>query len=498
MSLQAYPNVQNWTVASNTQSATRIRLFFAFLAALCAIGPVLQLANGLFADPDSQWHLKVGLDMLANRAFPVVDTYSYTFAGEPWIAKEWLGQVMMALAYQAAGWNGIAILMASAIGLTAFALAWFISASIRPMIAFALALVMIVGLVPILNARPYLLTFPLLVIWTACLFDAARKGNAPSFWLLPLMCLWSNIHSGFTLGFIIAACAFVEFAVATRLGKRRELGVWVLFGVLTLAVTLIHPYGYKALLATVWLANGNEAVDLIMEWNAFDLKESPVHAAIILAAFFGLLVSGIRFSVGVSLLTVFAFYSMFAHVRFIYLPFLAVPVVLAYGVAQYLPAISTRQWAQDGRDAIEQFLSARFPPITAVLAAAMIFTFAMFASRATLQPDPEVAAPGAIAYAKTHGLDGNVLNSYNLGGALILNGIKTYIDGRTDQLFLGGFTLADDATKKGKGLDEILARHDISWAILATKDLRIPMFDAKPGWKRVFSDADASIYVRTP
>ena len=146
----------------------------------------------------------------------------------------------------------------------------------------------------------------------------------------------------------------------------------------------------------------------------------------------------------------------------------------------------------------EQFLSARFSPITAVLAAAMIFTFAMFASRATLQPDPEVAAPGAIAYAKSHGLDGNVLNSYNLGGALILNGIKTYIDGRTDQLFLGGFTLADDATKKGKGLDEILARHDISWAILATKDLRIPMFDAKPGWKRVFSDADASIYVRIP
>ena len=254
MTLQSGTDTQYWAEPSTIgteQAAWRIRVFYCLLAALCAIGPILQLAQGLFADPDTQWHLKVGLDMLANRAFPVVDTYSYTFAGEPWIAKEWLGQIMMAAAYHVAGWNGIGILMAVAIGLTTFCLTWFISASIRPMIAFAIALIMVVGLIPILNARPYLLTFPLLVIWTASLFAAARKGDAPPFWLLAIMCLWSNIHSGFTLGFIIAACAFVEFLSATRLKKRRELGIWMLFGVLTLVVTLIHPYGYKSLLATV-------------------------------------------------------------------------------------------------------------------------------------------------------------------------------------------------------------------------------------------------------
>ncbi len=81
---------------------------------------------------------------------------------------------------------------------------------------------------------------------------------------------------------------------------------------------------------------------------------------------------------------------------------------------------------------------------------------------------------------------------------MILNGIKTYIDGRTDQLFLGGFTLTDSATKDGKGLDAVLAKYNIEWAILAAKDLRVPVFDNKPGWKRVFTDVDASVYVRTP
>ncbi len=147
MTLQSGTDTQYWAEPSTIgteQAAGRIRVFYCLLAALCAIGPILQLAQGLFADPDTQWHLKVGLDMLANRAFPVVDTYSYTFAGEPWIAKEWLGQIMMAAAYHVAGWNGIGILMAVAIGLTTFCPTWFISASIRPMIAFAIALIMVV------------------------------------------------------------------------------------------------------------------------------------------------------------------------------------------------------------------------------------------------------------------------------------------------------------------------------------------------------------------
>jgi hypothetical protein len=59
------------------------------------------LANSggaLLGDPDSHWHIAVGNWILAHGTVPTVDSFSFTFAGQPWIAKEWLSQVLLALA----------------------------------------------------------------------------------------------------------------------------------------------------------------------------------------------------------------------------------------------------------------------------------------------------------------------------------------------------------------------------------------------------------------
>ena len=44
--------------------------------------------------------------MLSTWAVPQVDTFSYTHEGQPWIAKEWLAQVIYAASWLAAGWAG--------------------------------------------------------------------------------------------------------------------------------------------------------------------------------------------------------------------------------------------------------------------------------------------------------------------------------------------------------------------------------------------------------
>ena len=53
----------------------------------------------LLADPDTHWHITVGNWILTHGSVPVADSYSYTFTGQPWIAKEWLSQVLLALAF---------------------------------------------------------------------------------------------------------------------------------------------------------------------------------------------------------------------------------------------------------------------------------------------------------------------------------------------------------------------------------------------------------------
>src|SRR5215469_10958460 len=88
---------------------------FAAIAFAAGFG-LACFAPQIFHDGDTWWHLAAGNWMLAHRAVPVRDSFSYTFAGQPWTAHEWLSEIAMALFYRAAGWSGLHILFGSAFG----------------------------------------------------------------------------------------------------------------------------------------------------------------------------------------------------------------------------------------------------------------------------------------------------------------------------------------------------------------------------------------------
>ena len=114
-------------------------------------------------------------------------------------------------------------------------------------------------------------------------------------------------------------------------------------------------------------------------------------------------------------------------------------------------------------------------------------------------PSKETSASGALDYAKEHNLSGNVLNSYDFGGTLIFHGVKTYLDGRTDQLFLDGFMKRDRETmdSSGKpGLEALLKEYSVSWALLLPDDGRVPFFDEMTNWRKAYADDYAVIYQR--
>src|SRR6185437_1016863 len=87
----------------------------------------------LLADPDTQWHVALGNWILAHRAVPRVDTFSFTFAGEPWIAKEWLSQLLLAGAYDLGGWGAVVVLAAATFGVTFALLLRLLLRDVRPL-----------------------------------------------------------------------------------------------------------------------------------------------------------------------------------------------------------------------------------------------------------------------------------------------------------------------------------------------------------------------------
>ncbi|MBZ9916570.1 MULTISPECIES: hypothetical protein [unclassified Mesorhizobium] len=479
------------------EDAQRSRLLFCLFCACTVAYVLMRHANSLLLDPDSWWQVKVGLDFLANRTFPTVDPYSYTFAGQPWIAKEWLGQVLLALAYGAGGWNGVVTLIIATIGLTVFLMGWFLSAWLKPVLAVVLAFVAAFLVAPIYTARPHVFTLPIIVIWTAMLFRAAQEERAPSPWLLALVVLWANLHATFTLSFVIAGFAGLYLLSRIGLSKPVLLAKWVAFGLLCPVVSLVHPYGVKAILATLTVAYGNEAVPLILEWRPFNAQEELIKEAVMLLALFGLLVSRLRIGWAKALFILFTLHAYLSHQRFMYLFFLLVPLVIMVEVAQQYPALSAATWLAQKRDGLEKVLARHYYAISGAVAVLLIGAVSVLGSVQQIAPSPKTSASGALAFARDQQLSGNVLNSYNFGGTLIFHGIKTYIDGRTDQLFLDGFTKTDDATGHSDGkplLEARLKKYAIGWALLAAGDTRIPFFE-ELGWKRAYADEYAVIYL---
>lgn len=483
-----------------TTTALRLRILFSLLAALLAGAVLLQFSVSLLADPDTYWHLKTGLDIVASGALPSVDNYSYTFAGHPWVSKEWLAQVAFALAYEQWSWAGLAALATLSIATTAGLASWFLSAHLKPIAAILVASAATFMIFPIFSVRPHILTMPILLTWTFCLFEAAREKRAPPLWLLALICLWANLHATVSLGLGLAGFAGLQYLAVAGRSEPRVLAQWIAFGALSVAAAAINPNGFQAIYAATSVASGNEAVPMITEWQAFDAAQMPLQTLALLAGLFWLLVARPKIDWATGLFIVFMLYLFLEHMRFMYVLLLLAPALLARPAAARHPAISLHAWTRQRPDQLEAALSRNFPLAATALLLALALTFAAFAVRRQVEPDESVYPRTALAYAQANGLTGNVFNAYNFGGPLVLNGVKTFIDGRTDVLFLGGFSAAYDQMGLPAGLpalEKAIKTYSIDWAILPVDDEIATQFDRLQGWTRVFKDEYAVIYKRS-
>ena len=144
---------------------------------------MLGSATSIFSDGDVSWHVAAGQWMIAHGAVPFTDPFSFSAAGKPWVAHEWLSEAIMAAAYNVAGFNGLSILVIAAMSALMLILGLELSRWVRPVVTVAVLLAVTVTLIPFLLARPMVLTWPLLAYWTVQLMHARERGRAPPLWL---------------------------------------------------------------------------------------------------------------------------------------------------------------------------------------------------------------------------------------------------------------------------------------------------------------------------
>lgn len=472
-----------------------IRLFYCGLVALCWGGLFVWLGETRISDPDIWWHIKTGEWIHTYGSVPTVDPFSHTFAGKPWIAKEWLSQLIFFWAFSLAGWNGVMLVTIAAVMLAAGGLFWVLSEDLSPLHA---ALASILGLYLAsfgLTARPHVLSLVCVVLWTYQLFRASGELRAPRYGLLLIIVLWANLHAAFTIGLLIAVVAFLDFIERARLSRTDELLKWIGFLLLCPLVTILHPYGWNALLAT-WLVMGpNEAVPMIGEWQAFTAPDNRSHEVALLVLLFAALATGFRLGLAKALLLVLLLHLFLTHLRFAVYAFVVMPILLAPEMALQFPRLSAARWRAGPRDAIETVITRHRNAVGALAASvfALLVVLQVFVLPAA--PPEAVSASSAIRHVKAHGITGNVMNDYNFGGPLVFNAIPTFIDGRTDQLFRDGFSRAymiGPLTEES--MRRVLAEYAIRWTIFPPADPRVAILDKLAGWRRVFADEFAVVH----
>ena len=467
------------------------------LVGVGAFAVCIRQAQALLNDGDTMMHIAVGRWIMAHHALPVHDPFSFTAHGSLWVPHEWLSEVIFATAYGWLGWGGVVATAGLAIA-AAFAL---LTRALEPTLgprraAIAAVLALLLSIAHFL-ARPHVLAWPLMVVWMAGIIQARDRDRVPSFWLLPVMVVWCNLHGGFIVGLAMAGLLAIEAAATSPAGSRlHAMRGWAGFIGLAALAGLLSPNGINLYLLPVKMLRMTFAVTNISEWQGAHFSGfNPLELWIALVALggFGL---GLRLPWSRLLMVLLLLYEALIHVRNQELLGIVVPLLVAAPLARQL-APAKPQFA--GPAAAGQLRPTDGLP--AALAAAVVMlgfvATAVALDRRGLEPPGAAAPTAAVAAARAAGVTGHVLNSYRVGGYLIFVGIPVFIDGRADlygDAFIKRFAQALEGV--GDGLPALIKEYAIDWAILDPNSPAETILDHLPAWRQIYADKYAVVFRR--
>jgi hypothetical protein len=468
------------------------------MLACLLVGSVFAVGSGFHVDPDLWWHVKVGEQILRSHRWPTTDIYSFTVSGQPWVAYEWLGDVLFATMNRLAGLQGLLsllILIGSAVVLALYAFATIVTRNSKA--GFAAASVLFVLATASFSMRPQMLGY-LFLILTLVALERFREGKHRTLWLLPvLMLVWVNTHGTWIIGmgtiFVYWVSGLMKFQIGELEAKawtQRERHSIACVFLLCLLALPITPYGTRIAASPFEFAFSLPLnVKYINEWQSmpFDIPGGKLFLSLVLGMILIQVVCRLKWRMEQLALFLFGTLMAFLHVRFllIFVPFFA--PVLGGIFAKWMPRYD------DSRDKF-----ALNAVLMACVAAGIIH---YFPSRAHLEQKVSDQYPvEAIAYLQRHAVPGPMYNNYGFGGYLVWSRgpeQKVFIDGRGDVYERGG-VLADylHISRLQPGALEVLRGHGINSCLLERDEPLATVLYASPEWKRVYFDHVSALFVR--
>ncbi len=475
---------------------------------------VIVFCSPGFTDPDFYWHLKTGELMAQTGAIPATDPYSFTYGGKPWVAHEWLTELLFYAVAQVGGFTALRFLPAIAAAANFLLLHAIARRLAGHDLAAALATAcFFIPLMPSFTLRPQIFTYLCFTTYLLVLVDFKYFRSTRLVWLLPVLMLgWVNLHGAYMLGFALLA-AFI----ATESGNRwlfpvrhsrsaQRLGLLCLVLLAAVVASLFNPQGLRILLYPFETVAMEASRGLIAEWHSPDFHELLPQVS--LACIFAYSAAAIYArrkpdltEVLLPMMLVVAGLSAWRH-----LPLMSI-VLLTFFCAMLRQLRPSELLARPflgkrgrPRDASRQVSRAQAGTIHLLVLALVVLA----AWAGTMRTEHEgkttkYVAAGAADYVLAHDLQGRLLNDYDLGGYLIYRlwpQHKVFIDGRADLYgddFLKAYLKVD---KGGEGWDKMLEAHAIDLVVYGRHAALRQLLLASGRFREVYADEFHVVLVR--
>lgn len=458
----------------------------AMVAAL--IGFLLPLFHrSVLLDGDTYWHLAAGQWMLDHASVPHVDPFSTTMPGAPWVAHEWLSEVLLTLAFNAGGWGGLQLLCGLALALTLLMVAAYLERWLDQPAALVCAVIAATGILPSLLARPHLLALAPLAAWCIGLLRAREQQRAPSWWLLPLMTVWANLHGSFVLGLTLAGALGLEAVLTASASRAATLRRWSIFLTASAGAALLTPHGWLGLLFPFQLMRMDLIVN-IEEWQPPNFRVIQPLTLAIMTLLYTALSRPLRLPPVRVFIVLALLHMALKHGRHQMVACMVGALVLAAPVGQALGCSpASRGWP-----------AATLRWGAAALGLALL-AMGIRLANPLVRSDDKTTPEAALRHVPASLLSQPVFNSYEFGGYLIYRHVRPFIDGRADMY--GSAFVADymaPFAPNRPAFERIVQRYGVRWALIAADSSpMLYLLDTLPGWRRQYGDATAVVYLRT-
>jgi hypothetical protein len=464
--------------------------------------------GNLLGDGDTGYHIRAGEYILNTLTIPKTDLFSFITPTLPWTAHEWLAEVALALLHQLGGLTAVVIFFALllALSVTVFFRNIRMEGNNLLLTIIACSMMIALGTVHWL-ARPHIFSLFFLIIWSK-LLDDFQYSRINRLWILPfIMLFWVNLHGGFIIGLAIMGIYFagnvqLKFTDKARWGEEGKAKARTLGRILAVStlVCLANPIGYKIFIFPFKLISNKYLMDHTTEFmspNFHDLQPFKYLLFLLIVIF----AFSKRKPDFIEILLVLLFTSMsLTSVRYVPLfAIIVIPILLRSIDDNCLSSFPK----------IECFLRQRVENITLIDSSAKGFVWpvasilllVVLAANGTVTHafNPEKKPIAALEFLRENPVAGNMFNNDEFGDLLIYTlsqQYKVFFDGRGDMYGSERMKEYFKITVFEPGWEDTLEKYKISWIFFDTNSVLTRFLHSNNGWKLIYSDKVASIFVR--